>query len=186
MATTGAHLHSYGAVPKIQSSGDPDGSAKDSWVRANQNDAGANDDSPRHQDVPFAILFLFQLIVMLIYGVHKGSWDMGDIDSENGGTNSGTNAFDDDLIVKDVETHVARVVFGLLLPCTVMAFFLAHVGTAVIIPMFPEIAVKTCLAMSLVSTTVFAILVILSNPAWYTWISMFFIVGITAYYVRRV
>lgn len=186
MATTGAHLHSYGAVPKIQSSGDPDGSAKDSWVRANQNDAGANDDSPRHQDVPFAILFLFQLIVMLIYGVHKGSSDMGDTDSENGGTNSGTNAFDDDLIVKDVETHVARVVFGLLLPCTVMAFFLAHVGTAVIIPMFPEIAVKTCLAMSLVSTTVFAILVILSNPAWYTWISMFFIVGITAYYVRRV
>ena len=187
MATTGAHLHSYGAVPKIESIGDPDDSTKDSsWVKANDDDAGENDDSPRYQDVPFAILFLLQLIVMLIYGMHKGSWDVGDMGSENGGTSSGSDAFDDDRIVKDVETHVARVVFGLLLPCTAMAFFLAHVGTAMIIPMFPETAVKTCLAMSLGSTAVFAVLVILSNPAWYTWISMFFVVGIMAYYVRRV
>lgn len=187
MATTGAHLHSYGAVPKIESIGDPDDSTKDSsWVKANDDDAGENDDSPRYQDVPFAILFLLQLIIMLIYGISKGSWNMGDMDSENGGTSSGSDAFDDDRIVKDVETHVARVVFGLLLPCTAMAFFLAHVGTAMIIPMFPETAVKTCLAMSLGSTAVFAVLVILSNPAWYTWISMFFVVGIMAYYVRRV
>ena len=187
MATTGAHLHSYGAVPKIESIGDPDDSTKDSsWVKANDDDAGENDDSPRYQDVPFAILFLLQLIIMLIYGISKGSWNMGDMDSESGGTSSGSDAFDDDRIVKDVETHVARVVFGLLLPCTAMAFFLAHVGTAMIIPMFPETAVKTCLAMSLGSTAVFAVLVILSNPAWYTWISMFFVVGIMAYYVRRV
>ena len=184
MATTGAHLHSYGAVPKIESSGDP--ADKDSWVKPNQNEPGGDDDSPRYQDVPFAILFLIQLAVMLIYGISKGSWDMGDIGSEDGGTSGGSKAFDDDQVVKDVETHVARVIFGLLLPCTVTAFFLAHVGTAVVIPMFPETAIKTCLAMSLVSTTVFAIIVILSNPAWYTWISMFFIVGIMAYYVRRV
>ena len=185
LATTGAHLHSYGAIPNIQSSGDPDDSTKDSWVKANENDAGGeNEDSPRYQDVPFAILFLFQLIVMLIYGMHKGSWDMGDIDSGDDGASSGSNAFDDDRVVKDVETHVARAVFGLLLPCTATAFFLAHVGTAMIIPMFPETAVKTCLAVG--STVVLAILVILSNPAWYTWISMFFVVGIMAYYVRRV
>ena len=188
MATTGAHLHSYGAIPNIQSSSDPDGSTKDSWVKANENDAagGENEDSPRYQDVPFAILFLFQLIAVLIYGMHKGSWDMGDMGSGGGGETSGSNAFDDDQVVKDVEAHVARAVFGLLLPCTAVAFFLAHVGTAMIIPMFPETAVKTCLAMSLGSTVVLAILVILSNPAWYTWISMFFAVGIMAYYVRRV
>jgi len=182
---TSSQLHSYGAVPQVQSSGDiVDANAKsaggqdgESWVKSNDDMQSSQDDGPRCQDVPFAILFLIQLAVMLAFGVTKGSWAVEGIEDAT---------VDDDTVVHDVQTHASRAVFGLLLPCTVLAFFLAHVGTAVVIPMFPETAIKMCLASSLVSTGIVAIVAIIANPVWYMWLSMIFMFGLMAYYVRRV
>lgn len=184
---TNSKLHSYGAVPQVKSSGDieevnavkSDGDG-DSWIKSSDFQSATQGDYPRYQDVPFAVLFLIQLVVMLIFGITKGSWTIEGMDDTSRTT------IDDDKVVQDVETHISRAVFGLLLPCTVVAFFLAHVGTAVVIPMFPETAVKSCLALSLVSTGIFAVLVIASNPAWYTCFPMLIMFGLLAFYVRRV
>ena len=66
----------------------------------------------------------------------------------SGSANSDSGAFDDDQVVKQ-RCRDACSPGGLWItspPCTAMAFFLAHVGTAVTIPMFPKMAVKMCLA----------------------------------------
>ena len=185
---TQSQLHSYGAVPKVQSSDDiVDANAKtaggrdgESWFKSNddmQSMQSSQDDGPRYEDLPFAILFLVQLILMLVFGINKGSWAIQGLDDAT---------IDDDAVVKDVQTHISRAVFGLLLPCTVLAFFLAHVGTAVVIPLFPETAVKVCLAVSLMSTGIVAIVAIIANPVWYMWVSMLLMFGLVAFYVRRV
>jgi len=152
-------------------------SEKDSLFPVEDNASHIEPDAlePVYRDIVFSVLFGLHLVVMLILGLTKGSFNIPTDMSDE---------IDKGLIdIPSAELYVGRIVGYLLLPCMTGAYGLAYIITAWIIPMVPEFAVKASLSLSLIWSILIAFMLLTSHPAWYTVLVSVLVVGLVAWYV---
>jgi len=175
MATAVTYGEATSLVPDAVGGGTAEG---ESWIKAHDVELAENDDvdgSPRFQDVPFAVLFYLHLAAMIYVGVSFGTWGEPAASYEGDASDSDFG-----------ETHLSRIVYYLVLPSVGVSFALTYTGTAVIIPLCPETAVKASVVSSLVTTGIFCLLVIISAPGILTVVGTGAMFAFFAWYVKKV
>lgn len=152
-------------------------------------------DEPVYRDVPFAILFWLQLIVMLVLGIvvaPKGysMINIADIKQkiEEDPTTSESDIEDFETFVTFVaqyaQVYPTRILFNLLYPTSIAAFLIALIIITKIIRPHPKFMITFCLVGAFVDTAIIMFFMVIGSRSLLALIMAIVILSVVAYYIR--
>lgn len=124
-----------------------------------------------YRDVAFAILFLIHIGIIIVAGVRSGSFD---------GMTIELSQYQND------QFPIFNIAVNLIVPAVFFSFAISYFITGIVVPKYPQVAVRTCLITSVMMNMLFMIILCIALQTW--WIYLFAI-GIGFYnfwYIRAI
>jgi hypothetical protein len=125
-----------------------------------------------YRDVAFAILFLIHIGIIAVAGVRSGSFHGMTIELSQEDQND--------------QFPIFNIVVNLIVPAVFFSFIVSYFITGIVIPKYPQVAVRMCLITSVMINVLFMFLLCVALQTW--WIYIFAIANAfySVWYIRAI